>query len=249
MNNLNQHVIIGELLEDNFRYASVLYDYGIDFDKYIARTLEEICVEKGLNVSSIIRQLESINKPEGIPPEIFSYSLDLVVAYLQHTHKHFVKSRMPFIAKLIERADAALFYRKDLAEDLKLIFPVFREDFIAHIYEEEDSLFQYVLMLQEYDQCGENPAKLYPYLRKYSINEFALEHLLEDEMEGIRKLTENYHIRPEASMHEKLILSELKSFDEDLAVHARIEDQVLLNKALVVEQSVRRKMERKSYLN
>ena len=57
-------------------------------------------------------------------------------------------------------------------------------------------------------------------------------------MKGIRELTDNYSIVGSTNTHLKVILKELQTFERDLFVHARIENEVLFPKALELESKV-----------
>lgn len=58
-------------------------------------------------------------------------------------------------------------------------------------------------------------------------------------MDGLRKITNNYTYCEEADLHIKVLYEELKAFEEDLLMHAKIEDDILLPKALQLEKLVK----------
>ena len=128
-----------------------------------------------------------------------------------------------------------------IERDLKIVFPLFVEDFIEHIYEEEDTLFHFILALEKASKGNFSPGKLYYLLEKNSVQKFALEHEAhDDEMEGIRKITRNYGLLPNAPLHVKVIYNELKAFEKSLMTHARIENEILFPKAMAIEGKVRK---------
>lgn len=136
---------ITELVDENYIYAYVLYYFGIQFYEYSGKTLAQVCRNKGLNVAHVVRSLESINTPDTttqIPVE--DLPADLVIEYLKHTHHLFIKQKLPYISRLIEKLSPAA---APLVKDLQIVFPLFVEDFIYHIYEEEDTLFTYINQL------------------------------------------------------------------------------------------------------
>jgi regulator of cell morphogenesis and NO signaling len=232
---------IGELVDQDNVRAHVLYYFGIRFYEYSEQTLEEVCLKKGLKLEQVIRELESPgdNFREADLP-LISYPIDLIIEYLKHAHFLFVKHKLPYIGRLVESFcpnDA----RFDLvAKDLKMLFPLFLEDFIHHIYEEEDTLFKYIKLLDRAAGGQYNPGKLYFMMERHSLQRCAMEHEAhDDEMTGIRKITNNYYLPQDSPLHVKVIYSELANFEKNLQTHARIENEILFPKAMALESKVK----------
>ncbi|HRG80414.1 MAG TPA: iron-sulfur cluster repair di-iron protein, partial [Cyclobacteriaceae bacterium] len=139
---------IGELVDQDKIRAHVLFYFGIKFYEYSEQTLEQVCQEKGLSVDIVVRELESPseNFQESDLP-LISYPIDLIIEYLKHTHHLFIKHKLPYIGRLVESFKANHIEYDLIEKDLKALFPLFLEDFIHHIYEEEDTLFKYIRIL------------------------------------------------------------------------------------------------------
>lgn len=229
--------LINQIIDENYLNASVLFFFGISFYNYSEKTLEEVCKEKGLDVNVVVKKLESITTAQ---PEdnlaLDKYPIDLIIEYLKHTHHNFVKHKLPYVSRLISSLDNSNLDKS--LKDLKFIFPVFAEDFIKHIYEEEDTLFTYILTLNNCLAKKYNISKIYYAMEKHSIRDYALQHSSDDEMKGIRDLTNNYTLTDPKDLHLKVIYGELKSFEYELKRHARIEDEILFPKALNLENEV-----------
>jgi regulator of cell morphogenesis and NO signaling len=234
---------ITELVDENYIYAYVLYYFGIQFYEYSEKTLEQVCAQKGLSVSQVVRSLESVAAPEApaqIPVE--DLPVDLVIEYLKHTHHIFIKQKLPYIARLIEKLNPQ---HAALVRDLQIVFPLFVEDFIYHIYEEEDTLFTYIALLHKAKKKQLFPGKLYFEMEKHSMQKYAIDHdTHDDEMQGIRTITNGYAINKHTSLHLKVIFSELKAFEQELQLHARIENEILFPKALFLEREVKNMLSR-----
>jgi regulator of cell morphogenesis and NO signaling len=231
---------IGDLVEENYVHASVLFYFGINFYDYSTLTLEQVCSKKGLRVEQIIRELEAPSHLQASDLPLVSYPIDLILEYLKHTHFIFIKHKLPYMAGLVQ-AFSANHERYTLIEkDLKVVFPLFVEDFIHHIYEEEDTLFTYIRALERAAKGQYNPTRLFYRLEKNSIQQFASEHdSHDDEMMGIRNITSNYSTDPSTPLHIRVMYNELKSFEQSLAVHARIENEILFPRAMALERKVK----------
>ncbi len=242
---------ISDLVERDTVYAHVLFYFGIRFYEYADQTLAQVCLQKGLNVEKVLQELESPDKnfqEEDLP--LISYPIDLIIEYLKHAHFLFVKHKLPFIGRLVETFKANHTDYVLVEKDLKVLFPLFMEDFIHHIYEEEDTLFKHIKLLQRATTGKFNPSQVYYKLEKYSLQRFALEHEAhEDEMAGIRRITKDYFLAANAPLHVKVIYAELIAFEKSLQAHARIENEILFPKAMALENQVRSLFFEKTKLN
>ena len=242
---------ISELVDENSVHAYVLYYFGIKFYEYSEKTLEQVCIERGLRVDQVLRELESPNSnfQEADLP-LISYPVDLIIEYLKHAHFLFVKHKLPYIAKLIESFQANDENFDPIEKDLKSLFPLFIEDFIHHIYEEEDTLFSYIKLLEKASKGTYNPSQLYYQMERNSLQRFAMEHEAhDDEMAGIRKITKDYQMGAGAPLHVKVIYDELIAFEKTLKTHARIENEILFPKAMLLENQVRKIFEERVKFN
>jgi regulator of cell morphogenesis and NO signaling len=248
---LMKHKRIAELVEADNEMAQVLFYFGIRFYEYAEQTLEQVCAQQGLRVEQLVRELEAprTNFQEADVP-LFSYPIDLIIEYLKHSHFLFVKYKLPYIGKLVENFKADHTNYNAIEKDLKIVFPLFLEDFIHHIYEEEDTLFRYIKMLERAASGKYHQARLYHQMEKHSLQTCAIEHEAhDDEMAGIRKITKDYRLEPDAPLHIKVIYAELIHFEKSLQVHARIENEILFPKAMALENQVKAAFFEKAKLN
>lgn len=241
---------ITEIVEQDNVRAYVLYYFGIRFYEYSDKTLEEVCRDRGLNVNQVVQELESPNhvlSEESLP--LVSYPIDLIIEYLKHAHFLFVKHKLPYISKLVESFNPGDTHAA-IAKDLKTLFPLFVDDFIHHIYEEEDTLFRYISLLDKVGRERYNPSRLFYMMERHSLRRFSAEHEVhDDEMEGIRKITNDYSVNADTPLHVRVIYSELKELEKSLQTHARIENEILFPKAMVLENKVKQMFQEKIRLS
>lgn len=231
---------IGQLVEENYVHAYVLFYFGIQFDVYAECTLEQACIEKGLKVDQVVRELESPQHLKETDLPLISYPIDLIIEYLKHSHFLFIKHKLPYIARLVEGIKINHPDYQHIERDLKIVLPLFIEDFIHHIYEEEDTLFTYIKALERASKGQYIPTRLYHLMEHFSVQKFAVEHEAhDDEMEGIRRITQDYSVKSDAPLQVKVIYNELKDFEKNLITHARIENEILFPKAMVLETKVK----------
>lgn len=231
---------ITELINENYVYGYILYYLGIQFYNYSEKTLEEVCREQGLNVKTVVKNLEALSgQSEDENIALRKYPIHLIIEYLIHAHYKFVKKRLPYLARLIENIPE----EKELnpvINDLKFIFPIFVEDFIQHIYQEEDTLFHYIKLLDKASRKECNLSQVYYKMEKFSIQQFAIEHdIHDDDMESITQITEDFRMEETDHLLLKVAMAELKGFQKELTIHAQIENEILFPKALELEKKVK----------
>jgi regulator of cell morphogenesis and NO signaling len=232
---------IADLVDQNYVHAYVLFYFGISFYEYSELTLDQVCKQKGLKTDQVVKELEFPTHVQEADLPLVSYPVDLIIEYLKHSHFIFIKHKLPYIARLVENFKAKHDDYILVERDLKLVFPLFVEDFIEHIYQEEDTLFTYIQALERAGKGDYMPTRMYYLMEKNSVQKFAMEHEVhDDEMEGIRSITKNYSITPNTPLHIKVVYNELKAFEKSLVTHARIENEILFPKALTIENKVKK---------
>ncbi len=231
---------ISVLVDQNYVHAYVLYYFGIRFFDYSELTLAQVCKKCGLKVEQVIREMEDPTHLREADLPLISYPIDLIIEYLKHSHFLFIKHKLPYIARLVENFKANHDDYRTVERDLKIVFPLFVEDFIQHIYEEEDNLFSFIHSLERATKEKFIPTKLYFLLEKNSVQKYAMEHEVhDDEMQGIRNITKDYTLHANAPLHVKVLYNELKDFEKSLITHARIENEILFPKVMALENKVK----------
>lgn len=237
---------IEQLITTYPQYALLLHSLGIPFYQYQELSLQELCQAKKLEPQYVVRLLQETHLPSVTPiRKLKNTSLETLIGYLKHQHLFFLHKKMPFLMHIIEHLPE----KNKLAGDLQLLFPLFVEDFIRHIHDEEDQLFFYILSLQKANK-SRDLRKLYEITQKYSLQDFALAHdTHDDEMEGIRQLTQHYQIHEDFSLHLKVVYFHLQDFEKHLQQHAFIENEILFPKGLVLENAIKAKIKEESQWN
>ena len=230
------------LINENFVYAKVLDYFGVEYYKSKNKTLHEVCQEHKINLSQLLDVIDRAQDRSTIEStELVNFPARLIIGYLKHAHELFIKDRLPFILRQINALDAPS--DEALVEDLKMVLPMFVDDFIHHIYEEEDRLFSYISDLENFINGRVSSAKILSNIDSFSIQEFALHHGdSDDEMKGIRGITGEYQTENIEDIQLKVIFKELQAFDEELTKHAHIENNVLFPKALMLEKQAKEKL-------
>ena len=230
-----------EIVRENHRFGNVLYSMGIPFFEYPHKTLSELCREKGIDPSCIRSERSQFEEYD------FSFlqklPLPLLIEYLKHGHHSYVKYKLPYVGRLVNFMSENDFKDSSLAKDLSYVYARFHQEFIEHIYEEEDTLFTYALTLFKATEGPFSVYELYQTMEKYSVAWFSEHHLgADDEMKQLRLITNGYRTEGIDNLCVQVIFSELQSFEEDLRLHAKAENNILIPKLSLLESEIREKL-------
>lgn len=245
-----EKALVGDLVSENYVFASVLHYFGISFYQYPTQSLEEVCKKHKVHASQLITELEAwAQRKEPSSEELYLNPIEVLVAYLKKKHYYFVRQELPFLSNIISGIAPVPQYASLMA-DLRIMFPLFVEDFIHHIHEEESRLFKRIELLQDIEENRFSLIDAVSILERDPIYLLADQHEIhDDEMEGIRKLTSDYSLDPDAPLTMRVLYHELQNFEQELRIHAKIEDELLFPKAVELEREALRQIKKKTRKN
>jgi regulator of cell morphogenesis and NO signaling len=234
---------IGDLVSENYILAGVLHYFGISFFQYEQNSLEEVCAKFRINPSQVIAELENwASNREPSSDELYLHPIEVLVGYLKKKHRLFVRQELPFLSSMVNGISGVGGF-EPLLGDMRLMFPLFVDDFIHHIHEEENTLFSRIVLLQDIEHQKMPLEDAVDLFKLSSVSKMAAEHEgHDDEMEGIRRLTSNYQLPPNSPISMKILYHELQRFEKELIIHAKIENELLFPKAMELEKEVKRKL-------
>lgn len=235
------HIPIQELVAGDPKLGFVLHAQGIKFYEHPESTVAAINSKYAFNLKQFIRQADWQYQYQLLkdPLTLNKHNALHVIEYLSFMHRLFVKEKLPYFLTIINDFSNATDDKR--ITDLKWAFPYFQEDFTHHIFEEEDHLFAYIRMLAKAWEEKKASSKLLLEMDRCSIKDYSLHHLLDDdEMQGIRSLTNQYTHLPSDSLALRVLFFELREFEKELNFHARVENEVLFPKALTMENGIRK---------
>jgi len=239
-----------DIVQEDFKYAKALDTFGIEFYNHYNHTINEICLKKGINKGSLVGYRISLDESFDLDFDTLQKSpINLVIEYLKNNHSYFINNRLPYIKSLILNLNLED-KKYNFFNDLKFVFPIFYEDFVDHIYEEEKYIFAHIMNLFQVEKNSKDHSRLFFAIKNLSLKDIAKEHIEEDsEMSGIRGLTQNYSLKNIENLHLKVIFQELKDFDKELEKHSDIENKILFPRALELQDKISDEIRNISFLN
>lgn len=225
---------VGVLAAQMPAVVRVLEDARIDYHTTGSRSLREACEAASASVDRIVTLLEAeAQKGRG--------GDDWMTAPLAEVIAHIVDGHHAFTRELLRRAQAELTIAcRQHPERLQLVelqdsLRVFAEDLIAHQEKEEAVLFPHILVLDQRRDLSEAPFTSVD----FPIRVLNVDHeSVEDQLAGLRRLSDGYFPPPRASASLRAVLADLSALERDLHEHIHLENNVLFPRAQDIERAL-----------
>lgn len=229
---------LASIVTANHQTAPVLEKYNLDFCCKGKRTLIQACTEKDLAVDSILKELESSVNMPAAGKDFTEMNADQLIKHIILKHHFYVKQIMPVIeehlTKVAFKHGDHFPYMKEVLE----LFTHLKNEMYMHLQKEEVILFPRIKELESLMQYNQQR----PVDKNYIYGPVGVMESEHDEageiMYRIREITGNYEAPEGACTTFKLVLDELKAFEEDLHQHVHLENNLLFPKAEEILASV-----------
>ncbi len=194
-------------------------------------TLEELR-ELGIEPDFLMTLLEVFEDTDEFNPKDFnSFKLSVIVDYLRKTHRYYLEKKLPEIEQSIHLLSKAYPQSHPILQLLHDFYIDYAKHLTKHIEVEERELLPYILDLEHLGSKGGNKGVVQKFIEEH--------HDTEKDLEEVRNAILHYSPPEDNQTLYRILLSQLQVLEKDLAVHALIEDDVLLPRALEMEKQGR----------
>ncbi|MCX7878763.1 MAG: iron-sulfur cluster repair di-iron protein [Ignavibacteria bacterium] len=232
-----------EIVNENFRASAFFEKIGIDYCCHGEKTLEEACMEKGLNPDIIAYELGRI---KDFNTRFEEWDVSFLIDYIINNHHSYVKATVPLIEHHINKVIGEHGTEYTELSEIAEVFATLKEDLVQHLLKEERMLFPYIKKMYIAEK---NSLELPPSVFGSVINPIRVMQTEHDNagrlMEKINELTDGFSPPPNACQVFMVLYNELRDFQYDLHVHVHLENNVLFPKALDLEDKIKRTFENK----
>ncbi len=222
MESLLQTTLAG-IVRQHHPAATVFEKYHLDFCCKGKRPLADACAEAGIDTSLLLPELEAaIAEPDA--PELQQSDAVQLIGRILLKHHFYVRQAAPAIKYHLEKVVTKHGSRYPHMQQVYDLFMATASDLMQHMQKEEMILFPRIQ--QVYHQQDSN--SLPPNFLSGPISVMEAEHTeAGDNLYAIRQLLNNYTAPGDACTTHRLVIDELKAFEEDLHQHVHLENNVL----------------------
>lgn len=180
--------------------------------------------------------LHALDTGESLPESFLSeLGITELIGHLKLSHRYYLNTKLPEI----EQSIYALYEHRTKADHLLVLlcsfFIEYKEKLVEHIKLEERLLFPYIEFLQGIKPS--NPARSIDFT-DFTIQKFEESHSnLEEDLARVRQQIVDAISQIKTPLPFRIFVIQLEFFENDMAVHAYLEDEVLIPKVLRLEQA------------
>ena len=237
---INNQSIIGKIVAENYKAASVFKKYKIDFCCNGNRTIADASRKKQMDEGTLISELkEATSEKNQGEIDFKSFPLDLLADYIEKTHHRYIDSKIPEITPYLEKIVSVHGDNHTELFEVERLFKESAGDLSAHLRKEELMLFPYIRQLVKAQISGGKK----PVTKMGDAAEYIA--LMEDDhnVEGerfrtISELTDNYNPPDDACNTYKVTFSLLQEFEENLHRHIHLENNILFPKSIALNEAI-----------
>lgn len=227
---------IGQIVAADFRTARIFENHGIDFCCGGQNSLATACMEKGVDLATIARQLEAVkSEPVDRSRNYSSWPVPFLVDYIFTIHHAYLKENQEQIATDTRKIAGVHGDRHPEVIRISTIFDKIAIDLGAHMKEEDDIFFPAVKRADAAITAGITPDKQDRDTIRVCVLKFYREHEeIGAAVHSIRVLSREYAIPDNVCSTFGVTYHKLKEFEDDLHKHVHLENNILFPKAALL---------------
>lgn len=232
--------IIGQLVADDYRAATVFESFGIDFCCKGNRTIDEACEKKKIKPESIVNSLKNVmNDASAESVDYSSWPMDLLADYIEKKHHRYVENRIPLLKQYLAKIAAVHGDNHPELIEINDLFVASAGELAQHMKKEELVLFPFIRKMVESEMSGKAIDTPHFGTVKNPIQMMMAEHENEgDRFEKIAQLTNSYLPPADACNTYRVSFALLEEFEKDLHKHIHLENNILFPWALKAEETL-----------
>ncbi|MBX2942652.1 MAG: iron-sulfur cluster repair di-iron protein [Cyclobacteriaceae bacterium] len=238
--NIRENQIIGELVAQDYRTASVFKKYAIDFCCQGNRTITDACEKKKIDVQLVVNDLDAaVRVSSAGNTDYQSWPLDLLADYVEKKHHRYVRERSAEIKPFLTKVCRVHGERHPELLEINKHFNATADEMAMHMEKEESIIFPYIREMVKAKQGNSKIDAPHFGSIQNPIQAMMDEHLTEgDRYRKIEELSNNYTPPQDGCSTYKVTFALLQEFEQDLHLHIHLENNILFPKAIELEKTL-----------
>lgn len=237
---IQENQIIGELVANDYRTASVFKKHGIDFCCQGNRTIQDACTKKNIDEKVVVSDLNSLLQSNTeVATDYQSWPLDLLADYIEKKHHRYVEEKTQEIKPYLEKVCRVHGNHHPELLTINEHFAATAGELAMHMKKEELILFPFVRKMVKAKHDNITVDAPHFGTVKNPIQMMMHEHTAEgDRFKKIEELSNGYTPPEDACNTYRVTFALLKEFEQDLHMHIHLENNILFPKAIELEKEL-----------
>lgn len=235
---IQEDQIIGELVAQDYRTASVFKKHNIDFCCQGNRTINDACEAKKIDEKVVVSELNTLlNSKTESATDYQNWPLDLLADYIERKHHRYVEEKTQEIIPYLDKIARVHGQRHPELLEINEHFKATAGELAMHMKKEELMIFPYIKKLVKAQQDNSSVAKPNFESVQYPIQAMMDDHTTEGErFRKIEALSNNYTPPEDGCNTYRVTFALLQEFEQDLHLHIHLENNILFPKAIELEK-------------
>lgn len=223
------HQTLGELVVSMPAAKQIFSKYDLDYCCGGKRSLEEACLQKGLQPLEILSEINNTSSGTGnFPLRVQGWSTGFLIDFIVENYHHYIRQSAPEILQLVEKVCLAHAEGHPYLLKVREAFTELSEELMSHMQKEELILFP---ALRDREEEGTESFNPIVSMIHHPIAAMEDEHeMAGNYLKTIRTLTNNYAPPLDACPTFILTYQKLSEFDVELINHIHLENNVLFKR-------------------
>ncbi len=239
--NISKESMIGVIVAEDYRTASVFEQAGIDFCCRGNRSIADACREQKIAADELIGNLkdkiEGLAAPGNTHIDYRSWPLDLLADFIEKRHHRYASAQIPAIQTFLEKLIRVHGVQHPELAEIKAEFDACAGALTSHMKKEELMLFPIIRKMVPLHEKGSREMTTPFGSIQNPIRVMMSEHDSEGErFRRIKELSNNYTVPADGCNTYGITLVTLKAFEEDLHLHIHLENNILFPRAIEMER-------------
>ena len=238
--NIQEDQIIGELVANDYRTASVFKKYNIDFCCQGNRTINDACEAKEIDEKLVVADLNALLQSQQAGSiDYQSWPMDLLAEYIEKKHHRYVEEKTLEIKPYLEKIARVHGGRHPELLEINEHFNATAGELAMHMKKEELIVFPFIKKMVKAKEEGTKLAAPNFESIQFPIQAMMNEHTNEgDRFLLIEELSNNYTTPEDGCNTYKVTFALLKEFEQDLHLHIHLENNILFPRAIELEKEL-----------
>lgn len=222
---------LGEIAAKDLRKAEVFKKLGLDFCCGGKKTLEEACLEKGLDVVRVKNELTQAETKAKEQYDFTSWKPSFLADYIVTVHHTYVRENAPMLNDLSDKVATHHGHNIPYLVEVNKKVKEMTCELLTHMKKEEQILFPYIKSLEGKDSTEKGFTTVQDPIWVMERDHEVVGEIMRD----IREITNDFTKPANACNSVGLLMHKLNEFETDLHMHIHLENNILFPKALEME--------------
>lgn len=229
---------MGDVIMHDYTLITILNRFGIKLG-FKEQTVEQICEKHKINTDFFLEIINAFHDENYFTEKkLKSFSIKLIIEFLQNSHQIYLQKRIPQINDLIEKMDFEVNSEK-YKQIIYNFFSEYKQELINHIYHEENNIYPYVLELENVLNQNTVTQDFVKKIKTESIKNYSEEHNgIDVKLTDLKSILIKYLPPPVNYEISNIVLSKLFKLEADLKNHSKLEERVMIPVAEKMEQQI-----------